>query len=72
MRDEVLKKILRAQDHKIPIALITRLSDGSQAVVDRKKSIDGDMTFSQQELEEVLSCIRDDKSRSLGGGEYKA
>ena len=70
MRDEVLKKILRAQDHKIPIALITRLADGSQAIMDRKKSIDGDMTFNQQEVEEVLTCIRDDKSRSLSGGEY--
>ncbi len=70
MRDEVLKKILRAQDRKIPIALITRLADGSQAIMDRKKSIDGDMTFNPQEVEEVLTCIRDDKSRSLSGGEY--
>lgn len=70
MRDEVLKKILRAQDRKIPIALITRLADGSQAIMDRKKSIDGDMTFNLQEVEEVLTCIRDDKSRSLSGGEY--
>ena len=46
MRDEVLKKILRAQGRKIPIALITRLADGSQAIMDRKKSIDGDMTLS--------------------------
>ena len=50
MRDEVLKKILRAQDHKIPIALITRLADGSQAIMDRKKSIDGDMTVSYTHL----------------------
>jgi len=56
MRDEVLKKILRAQDRKIPIALITRLADGSQAIMDRKKSIDGDMTFNQQEVEEVLTA----------------
>ena len=70
MRDEVLKKILRAQGRKIPIALITRLADGSQAIMDRKKSIDGDMTFNPQEVEEVLTCIRDDKSRSLSGGEY--
>ena len=37
--------------------------------MDRKKSIDGDMTFNQQEVEEVLTCIRDDKSRLLSGGE---
>ena len=70
MHNETLTKLLHAQDKKVPVALITKLSDGSQAIVDKNKTVDGDVTIDDQQLEEVLGYIRDDKSRSLGEGEY--
>ena len=69
MHNETLTKLLHAQDKKVPVALITKLSDGSQAIVDKNKTVDGDVTINDQQLEEVLGYIRD-KSRSLGEGEY--
>ena len=60
MKISLLKKILSAQDDKIALAVVTRLDDGAQLVVEEGVA-KGDFILSSDELNEVLFCVRDDK-----------
>ena len=69
MKTSLLKKILLAQDAKISLAVVTRLEDGAQLVVEHDVA-KGDFTLSSVELSEVMVCIRDDKSRLISEERY--
>jgi xanthine dehydrogenase accessory factor len=61
MRRDLLDRLLRIQAAKRPVALITDLASGDQALVEAG-SVVGALALGEAEVADVLSALRDDRS----------
>ena len=68
MRSEILNEVIFSKKNKIPIAIVTRINDGVQSIIDNEK-VSGVLTFNQDELEKIRTFIKDDKSCLFQNGQ---
>jgi xanthine dehydrogenase accessory factor len=64
VKSALLEQLLATARTSAPIALVTHLVTGAQALVSKTGS-DGDLTLDSDELGQVLQSIDDDRSRTL-------
>jgi xanthine dehydrogenase accessory factor len=70
MKAALLKQVLADRAAKIPVALVTSLDDGRQAIVHDDGAPSGDLTLDAAQLAEVRKALRSDESgllESAGG-----
>ncbi len=61
MRPDTLERLLKAQESKQPVALVSELKSGDQILVYPDRA-EGDLNLSDEQLVAVRLAIRDDKS----------
>ncbi len=61
MRPDTLERLLKAQESKQPVALVSELKSGDQILVYPDRA-EGDLNLSDEQLVAVRAAIRDDKS----------
>jgi xanthine dehydrogenase accessory factor len=64
VKPALLERLLATARTSAPVALVTNLVTGTQALVSKTES-DGDLTLSSKELGQVLQSIDDDRSGTL-------
>ena len=67
MRASTLDAILAARAAKTALAVVTRISDGAQCTFDGS-NVDGPMSLSPTQIEEVSGRMRDDRSGTFDDG----
>ena len=65
MKASTFEAVLAANREKRPLAVVTRLSDGVQTLVNRDGAV-GERALSEAELTQTRERMRDDKSGMLG------
>ena len=65
MKAAILNQVLANRAAKIPVALVTSLEDGRQAIVREDDSPAGELRLSEVQLAEVRKALSADKSRTL-------
>ncbi|MBT6139783.1 MAG: XdhC family protein [Rhodospirillaceae bacterium] len=65
MKASTFEAVLAANREKRPLAVVTRLSDGVQTLVNRDGAV-GELALSEAELTQTRERMRDDKSGMLG------
>jgi len=68
MRRDILERLLAAQGKRGALALVTRLSDGRQALIDRDV-LCGDLPLQAELLRAVANCVRVERSGPLSQDE---
>jgi xanthine dehydrogenase accessory factor len=64
MRRDILERLMAAGSSRAALALVTRLSDGRQALIDRDV-VRGDLPLSAELLRFVADCVRVERSGPL-------
>jgi xanthine dehydrogenase accessory factor len=64
MRQDILERLLAAGSTRAALALVTRLSDGRQALIDREV-LCGDLQLSGELLRFISDCVRAERSGPL-------
>jgi xanthine dehydrogenase accessory factor len=65
MKSAILKQVLADRAAKIPVALVTSLEDGRQAIVHEDGGPNGEFKLSEDEIAEVRKALRADESGTL-------
>jgi xanthine dehydrogenase accessory factor len=68
MKAAALARIAAAQEKRLALAVVTRLADGAQCVVDAASS-EGELALGSEQLAEVLGLLASGRSTTLGSGE---
>tara|TARA_Y100000588_G_C14264160_1_gene929030 strand:+ start:1391 stop:2089 length:699 start_codon:yes stop_codon:yes gene_type:complete len=68
MKRNTLDNILKAEAAKIPIAIVTRIIDGAQVII-KEYSPSEELEIAEHQLDEIISCIKDNKSRLISNDE---
>ena len=69
MKAALLKQVLADRAAKVPVAVVTNLADGRQAIVHDDGAPAGDIALNQEQLAEVRKALRADKSCTLDSAE---
>jgi xanthine dehydrogenase accessory factor len=67
MRKAIFETVLDARRNKIPVAVVTRIEDGAQALVYRDRT-DGQLALTPSQVEAARERMRDDKSATIENG----
>lgn len=71
MKATILKQVLADRAGKIPVALVTSLEDGRQAIVHEDGGAAGELGLSEAQRAEVRQALNADKSRTLDSADGK-
>lgn len=68
MKADLFERLLRERHARQPVAVVTRLADGAQALV-AEDGIHGDLELTPEQLGEVRRRLRSDRSGTLESGD---
>ncbi len=71
MKSAILEQVLADRAAKIPVALVTSLEDGRQAILHEAGPSVGELTLNEAQLAEVRKALSADKSRTLDSANGK-
>ena len=65
MKQEILTRIFQDREDKQPVALVTRMADGRQALIYKDRSLFGELPLSAQEQERAQQMLHSGRSGKL-------